>query len=111
MPSPGRAQGQPNASALIHHDPGTSDNSEVRLEDSDHGFERPPPKSAELFNPKVLRRPAVAKAQTEKEKERVRGDGAVGAVLVGQVEVMTLEGKPAERKPAASEKEPPSTAV
>ncbi|GLB41829.1 putative SUZ domain containing protein [Lyophyllum shimeji] len=114
MPSPGQGlgPGQANAGALVHH-PNNScanDNPETRLEDSDRGFERPPPKSAELYNPKVLRRSAGGKAPAEKEKERVRGD-VIGVVLAAQVDAMSVEGKSTDSQPAASEKEPSSVAV
>ncbi|KAF5383798.1 hypothetical protein D9615_003541 [Tricholomella constricta] len=105
MPSPG----QPNTNALIYHPSNHAevDNAEVLLEDSDRGFERPPPKSAELFNPKVLRRPVAEKAHPDKEKDRMsqRGDMA-SKILVGQVEAMSLEGQGAQSQPAVSVKEP-----
>ncbi|KAG5637285.1 hypothetical protein H0H81_005080 [Sphagnurus paluster] len=106
MTSPGQpANANVNANVLVQHhssNNGAGDGGmQTQLQDADRGFERPPPKSAELFNPKVLRRPAIAsggKAQvqpSEKEKKGA-GEGGVGDVgggagaLAGQVEAMHL---------------------
>ncbi|TFK39872.1 hypothetical protein BDQ12DRAFT_681382 [Crucibulum laeve] len=83
--------------ALINH------GQNGRLEEPDRGFERPPPKSSQLFNPKIAPRPAAnngtanngtaggAKSPTEKEKDRARGDVVANAILVDQVASMSLD--------------------
>jgi hypothetical protein len=95
--------------------------SETRIEESDRTYERPPPKvrtfiivapslrlqsftrqSAELYNPKVLRRSTGSKAHGEKEKERARGDAVAGAILVAQVGSMSLEDKSGENSSMAA---------
>lgn len=73
--------------------------------------------SAELFNPKVVRRPASngsngnsrspQQQQGEKEKERARGDSVASAILVAQVAVMSLEDQGASERPAAAMMSPP----
>ncbi|KAF8074962.1 hypothetical protein FPV67DRAFT_606515 [Lyophyllum atratum] len=103
MPSPGQGQLNSNAPVYYPNNPGATDSGETHSEDSDRGFERPPPKSSELFNPKVLRRPVAGKAQAEKDKERVRGDAVASAILVGQMEDMALDGQSVEGQ---MEKEP-----
>ncbi|KAG6866588.1 hypothetical protein C0991_002076 [Blastosporella zonata] len=112
--------GQNAPSALVHHPSnGAISNSASATaqalapgadaaEESDRAFERPPPKSsAELFNPKLLRRPAPAgpgKAappppqSQEKENpiqkgERTRSDVVSNAILVERAEALSLEDK------------------
>ncbi|KAF9461216.1 hypothetical protein BDZ94DRAFT_1221785 [Collybia nuda] len=92
LPSPGHPNSPTNA--LLQHPSSTGGNrgtQEIRLEEPDRGFERPPPKSAELYNPKLLRRPTNSRVTGEKEKERVRGETIANAILVGQVEAMSME--------------------
>lgn len=82
----------------------------ARLEEPDRGFERPPPKgAAELFNPKVVRRPASnnskpnlqAQERFEKERERVRGEVVANAILVGPVSSMSIVDQVPDGSPAA----------
>ncbi|KNZ74621.1 hypothetical protein J132_06575 [Termitomyces sp. J132] len=107
--SPG--QGPQPHSALVHHPQPLVSSSVQSLmmdgaEDSDRAFERPPPKSVELFNPKVLKRPGNAPGkQQEKERDNQKergGDGPsrVGVQLVSeQVEAMSLDGAGVEPQP------------
>ncbi|TFK75027.1 hypothetical protein BDN72DRAFT_868369 [Pluteus cervinus] len=64
-----------------------------RLEDADQGFERGTPKSAELFNPKVVRRPGGNNNPNVKQggNDKDRTGDAVTAGLAGQVASMTIE--------------------
>ncbi|KAI0343287.1 hypothetical protein BDW22DRAFT_1356898 [Trametopsis cervina] len=51
----GSTAGPPTNNALVHY---PNSNIPIRLEDQERGFERPPPKSsAELYNPKGVRKP------------------------------------------------------
>ncbi|KAG6812775.1 hypothetical protein H0H92_000545 [Tricholoma furcatifolium] len=97
-------QAAPNA--LVQHSPmnnGTRPAPQAGVDaadESDHTFERPPPKSAELFNPKLLKRPAQGKpaAQTPapaqlqlpQEKDNQKENLRDGDALVEQVEALTL---------------------
>ncbi|KAG6886241.1 hypothetical protein C0993_010803 [Termitomyces sp. T159_Od127] len=107
------------ATALVHHPQPASNGSAAGAppavdgaEDGDRAYERPRPKSAELFNPKVMKRPAAGtgkhqlqpQPQQEKEKdccqkERERGKGGgdvlplgVSADLVEQMGAVSLDG-------------------
>lgn len=103
---------------------GNNNGPESRLEESDRTFERPPPKvctvigitlalcstsfayqSAELYNPKLLRRPTGGKVNGEKEKERPRGDAVAGAI---QVDSMSLDDRSVENSSVAA---PPNEAL
>ncbi|KAG6897426.1 hypothetical protein C0992_001587 [Termitomyces sp. T32_za158] len=101
----------PQHNALVHH-PQPASNVPAAgappavdgAEDSDRAFERPPPKSAELFNPKLLKRPAPVKNQQQpqekdscqKERERAKGgDGpppGAAVLLVEQMGAVSLDG-------------------
>ncbi|KAF9006064.1 hypothetical protein BDQ17DRAFT_1352661 [Cyathus striatus] len=79
-----------------------------RLEEPDKGFERPPPKSAQLFNPKsafksasmngIMASAINGKAETEKDKERVRSDTVASAILVDGVNSISLENTSLEKE-------------
>lgn len=106
LPSPGQLISPANA--LVHHSNhsmGNNNGPESRLEESDRTFERPPPKSAELYNPKLLRRPTGGKVNGEKEKERPRGDAVAGAI---QVDSMSLDDRSVENSSVAA---PPNEAL
>ncbi|KIK08888.1 hypothetical protein K443DRAFT_671944 [Laccaria amethystina LaAM-08-1] len=82
--------------ALVNHSPNS------RLEEPARGLERPPPKSSELFNPKIVRRTATGptntngKTQGDRERETARGDAVANAILVAQIEKISLEEKGSE---------------
>ena len=59
--------------------------------------------SSELYNPKLLRRPASGKATGEKEKDRARGDTVAGAILVSQLGSVSLEDKSTESSSVTAE--------
>ncbi|KAG6821206.1 hypothetical protein H0H93_004027 [Arthromyces matolae] len=106
--SPGQQQQHhPNViNAPVHHPsinpPNSSPPYVDGVEESDHGYERPPPKSStELFNPKLLRRlppgkmPAAQQQSQDKGNQKESGpdgsDSPTGnASLVEQVESLTL---------------------
>ncbi|KAG5647486.1 hypothetical protein DXG03_009421 [Asterophora parasitica] len=89
MPSPGHSGGALVAQHSLVSNAAVNDGPE----EADRGFERPPPKSSELFNPKVLRRPVAAgKAQVPSEKGPENG-GDVDSTLAEQVEALSLEGQ------------------
>lgn len=80
------------------------DDSNSRFDDPDRGFERPPPKNPELFNPKgVVRKPIAIRpnnggnngsptpGQCLEEVERYRAEGQPGNLLMNQMSGMTLE--------------------
>jgi hypothetical protein len=79
MPSPGHANSQSNA--LVHQ---TTPNN-VRLEEPDRGFERPPPKSnAELFNPKNSRRSNSGNSRNNSSSQdtaEIEGGDAVANII------------------------------
>lgn len=82
--------------ALVNHSPNS------RLEEPARGLERPTPKSSELFNPKIVRRTATGstntngKTQGDRERETARGDAVANAILVAQIEKISLEEKGSE---------------
>lgn len=82
--------------ALVNHSPNS------RLEEPARGLERPPPKSSELFNPKIVRRSATGSTNTngktpgDRERETARGDAVANAILVAQIEKISLEEKGSE---------------
>jgi len=104
LPGPGLLTAPQNS--LLHHPnhgTGSNNGSDPRLEESDRTFERPPPKSSELYNPKLLRRPASGKANGEKEKDRARGDAVAGAILVSQLGSISLEDRSTENSAITAE--------
>jgi hypothetical protein len=88
MPSAGHVNFGGNA--LVHHQIGIG-GTPGRIDEQERGFERPPPRGgAELFNPKIARRPPynVGKISPQQAEE----NGAVAnAILIGQVMSLTLD--------------------
>ncbi|KAF8887316.1 hypothetical protein BD779DRAFT_1527416 [Infundibulicybe gibba] len=111
MPAPGHPNGP--TTHVQHPNMQSGMPSNGRFEDRDRGFERPPPKSAELFNPKMVRRPTGPNnsngssngngtgAKAPGDKEKARGDAVANAILVGQVASMTLGEPVLESAPLA----------
>jgi len=90
MPSPGHVNSQNNA--LMHQ----STPNNIRLEEPDRGFERPPPKgNVELFNPKISRRSNSGNSrssslpQDKAEIEKEDGGDAV-ANMIDQVTSLSV---------------------
>jgi len=89
MPSAGHVNFGGNA--LAHNQIGVGGPPD-RIDEQEHGFERPPPRGpAELFNPNITRRPPynvgkVSPQQAEKD------DTVANAILIGQVMSLTLDG-------------------
>jgi hypothetical protein len=127
QPNSSNSSSPTNAVQHLNQSIASNNGSEIRIEESDRTFERPPPKvrtligiassprlqsftrqSVELYNPKLLRRPTGGKAHGEKEKERARGDAVAGAILVAQVGSMSFEDKSGE---SASVVAPPKEAT
>ncbi|KAG6891182.1 hypothetical protein C0995_008434 [Termitomyces sp. Mi166 len=105
-PAQGPQQQHGVVNALVYHHPqpvatsnGLPSADGAGAEDTDCAFERPPPKStAELFNPKLLKRPLTGREEKEKDdqKELERGKGvdgpsSAGADLVERVETMSMD--------------------
>lgn len=71
----------------------------TRLEDTDGGFERPPPKgSVELFNPKSVWKPGGPQSRSppgalqDKDKiEKLRGEAVANAILVDKMAMVSVE--------------------
>lgn len=71
----------------------------ARLEDTDGGFERPPPKgSVELFNPKSIWKPGGPQSRSppgasqDKDKiEKLRGEAVANAILVDKMAMVSVE--------------------
>ncbi len=79
--------GQGNA--LVHHS--NSNGHMNRLEEVDR-FERPPPRAAELYNPKLAKRSASNNSAKQQEKEdNRRGRESVGVILTEQVRGLSIE--------------------
>lgn len=84
MPSPGHTNAP--ISGIANQLNGRLHLNNAHVEDQDRGFERPPPKgAAELFNPKVVRRPASNNGKTNMER------AVAGGTLAGPMGSMTLE--------------------
>ena len=93
VPAPGNA--------LVHYPNSSLSLNNTRLDDQDRGFERPPAKNPELFNPKGIVRkpnltrispataPPVSAITGNLEKEKV---GLVGAAVVGEEGKVRLDG-------------------
>ncbi|KAG0709323.1 hypothetical protein DFH29DRAFT_887821 [Suillus ampliporus] len=71
----------------------------TRLEDTDSGFERPPPKgNVELFNPKGIWKPGGPQSRSppggsqDKDKiEKLRGEAVANAILVDKMAMVSVE--------------------
>ncbi|KAG1746590.1 uncharacterized protein EDB91DRAFT_1219589 [Suillus paluster] len=71
----------------------------TRLEDTDGGFERPPPKgNVELFNPKGVWKPGGPQSRSppggsqDKDKmEKLRGEAVANAILVDKMAMVSVE--------------------
>ncbi|EGN96739.1 hypothetical protein SERLA73DRAFT_184899 [Serpula lacrymans var. lacrymans S7.3] len=100
MPGP-----SPAGNVLVHHsNTHVSGKDNSRLEDSERGFERPPPKgNVELFNPKGVwksganpqsHQPSPDRFEKDRlEKEKLRGEVVANAILVDKVATMSVEDK------------------
>lgn len=98
-PNPSNLQ----ANALVYHPNGigAGNMAHSRLEESDHSFERPPPKG-ELYNPKVVKRPVSNGRTSSQEKDKARTD-AVNIVLTEKIRALTLDHGGAEGSIALSQ--------
>ncbi|OBZ74204.1 hypothetical protein A0H81_06142 [Grifola frondosa] len=129
MPGP-QGNVNPQGSALVHYPnshttPSPNATPNLRLDEQDHAFERPPPKgNSELFNPKAGPRSASTSTpnsvRTErdrfevKEKEgkiRQKGEGMANAILVDKVGAMSLDDRGGEAECTAAEGVRPSPAI
>ncbi|TDL23916.1 hypothetical protein BD410DRAFT_127711 [Rickenella mellea] len=84
-----------------HNANGVGSSTGTRLDE--HGFDRPPPKSAELFNPNLStnsngsRRSGSSSSTShtpekgEKDRERARGDAVASAILLDRVAALKLQ--------------------
>lgn len=100
MPSPGQAN--PQSSVALN-----ANASNARLEEPDHGFERPPPKSnAELFNPKGSRRSTGSTSNSRhnslpQDMNNEKAEGDIISNVAGQIASLSVSGDTGTESPSA----------